>query len=106
MDSMSGLDLVIAIIAALTSGGVITALVQAVFNRGSSRAAAATSIADVAQAVNDLNAALRKEIVELKKEVIRLTDAVDKALPLMPPCVPLSELDLLREANNAAKLVI
>ncbi len=85
---LSGLDLLIAIIAALCSGGVITALVQAVFQRGSVRAQAATSIADVAQAVNELNASLRKEIVDLKKELIKLTDAIDNALPTMSPCVP------------------
>lgn len=106
VSTMSGLDLIIAVIAALFSGGVVTAIVQAVFNRGSARAQAATSIADVAQAVNELNTSLRKEIVDLKKELIKLTDAIDAALPNMAPCVPPTHIDELRSANNAAKLVI
>jgi len=103
---MSGLDLVIATIAALCSGGVITAVIQAIFQRGSVRAQAATSIADVAQAVNELNTSLRKEIIDLKKELIKLTDAIDAAMPSMAPCVPPNRIDELRAANNSAKLIL
>lgn len=90
-------------------GSVITKAIEAVMGRQNRKADAAKALTDATtqftKAVTELNINLHKEIVLLKRAILTLTDTVDEILPFIEGLTD-EQRKRLRDANNAAKLVL